>query len=124
MTQRLTWVGTPDRNAFLPWAPARDLEEADLARLVYRRTVGTQAETTDGLRPGDAGYADALAGVVADLLGSALYADPDAARHTAPAPTRAAAPTPAPAVAPEPLNPDEPPAVEASEPPVAQEPEA
>lgn len=118
MTQRLTWVGTPDRNAFLPWAPARDLDEADLARLVYRRTVGTREGTTDGLRQGDAGYADALGAVVADLLGSALYADPDAAKSPASPPKPAPVPNPTPAPAP---APDEPPAVEASEPPEAQE---
>ena len=76
MTSHLAWTG--DGSLIVAWAPARDLDADDLARLVYQRTVGMQEGTSAGLYPSDAGFGVALSQVVAGLLSSGLYADPDA----------------------------------------------
>lgn len=85
MTSRLAWAG--DGSLIVAWAPARDLDSADLARLVYQRTVGTQEGTSAGLYPEDPGFVVALGQVVAGLLSSGLYTDPDATLPPPPEPT-------------------------------------
>lgn len=61
----LLWTGKGDR--YVPWAPARDLTEADVARLVYVRHLPAK------IRPGHKQYESQRAEVVADLVGTSLY---------------------------------------------------
>jgi len=72
----LVWIGDGER--YVPGVPARDLTSTDIDRIVYRRTCGKRPDTTDGLRPGDPGFDEVRAELVASLLRDELYAAPAA----------------------------------------------
>lgn len=61
----VAWIGKGDR--YVPWAPARDLTDHDVARLVYKRYLPAK------IRPGHKAFKDKAAEVVADLVGTGLY---------------------------------------------------
>lgn len=70
----LRWLGgdAPQRAIF--GVPARDLDEHDLARLVFRRTPGKElGKPYAGLTPADDGFAAAQAKLVEELVASELY---------------------------------------------------
>jgi len=60
----LPFIGSGKR--YIPGVPMHDLSSHDLERLVYRRVR---------LRPGDEGYAEALAKRKASLVASGLYVE-------------------------------------------------
>lgn len=87
----LRYVGT---RGFVPGVPARDLTDADLARLVRQRTA---------LRPGEQGFDAALEDRTAALVRSGQYeaiAPPDAPRP------KSAKPSPPPEPAAPPAEPE------------------
>lgn len=86
----LTYTGDAEGNPSLRGVPARNLSHADIARLVYVRTV---RPCCPGLMPADEGF-DAVRSVLVDeLVASGIYTTPSgdqpAAPHTGSAPEEA-----------------------------------
>ncbi|HLA65027.1 MAG TPA: hypothetical protein VK600_00430 [Candidatus Saccharimonadales bacterium] len=67
----LTYAG--DGNRYIPGIPARDLDEADIARSVYVRTVDSRPDKQAGLVPADKGFTAASKELTESLAASGLY---------------------------------------------------